>query len=369
MNDQEIARLREQVAGVREGERAVALIRLGWAYLQAYVDARPGSGLVRHYLEEGVAALDQGRLLLSTADPVRAQAEATLGNYHASQGTSYWCEGDHVDEAFRLLRAALDSGSLVPTMADHVRFHLARVHLSRHLAPPQCPEDTELDAARELLLGVAERSITRSLGGDSRILLAALTAPSRASFDRAVVMLRSDGDHVPLIGNAEFDPKLTGRVTRRYPHALVVRGSTPAEPLPSTPRREAPVDVRLMRREAWNLLPTNDGDDPHTAAQRLLTDDELPWLDRFLAVAATLVDSARPSTAGDHLLLAVGYLLRSRHDTDGWAETPSAPTVSANGDLHAALASLLTALGNGPSSGRRHPSIGSSRSTADPISS
>ncbi|TCO59476.1 hypothetical protein [Actinocrispum wychmicini] len=89
------------------------------------------------------------------------------------------------------------------------------------------------------------------------------------------------------------------------------------------------------------------------AAQRLLTDDELPWLDRFLAVAATLVDTAEPATTSDHLLLALGYLLRSRHDTDGWAETASSatapasvsvPAPPANGDLHAALASLLAAL-------------------------
>lgn len=354
MNDQEIARLREQIAAARDGERAVPLIRLGWAYLQAYVDARPGSGLIRHYLEEGVAALDQGRLLLSTADPVRAQAEATLGNYHASQGTSYWCEGDHVDKAFRLLRAALDSGSLVPTMADYVRFHLARVHLSRLLAAAESPEDADLGYARELLLGVAERSITQSLGTDSKILLGALAAPSRVSLDLAVAVLRSDGDHVPLIGNAEFDPKLTGRVTRGYPNTMMVRGSTPAEPLPSAQRRDAPADVRLMRREAWHLLSPINWDDPNAAAQHLLTGDELPWLDGFLAVAAALVDSAQPARTGDHLLLALGYLLRSTHDTDGWAETagsanaPTSVSVAApvvNGDLRAALASLLAGLG------------------------
>ncbi|MEU0878036.1 hypothetical protein ABZ345_05510 [Lentzea sp. NPDC005914] len=347
MNDQEIARLREQIAAARDGERAVALTKLGWAYLQAYVDARPGSGLILHYLEEGVAALDQGRLLLSTADPARAQAEATLGNYHASQGTSYWCEGDHVDKAFRLLRAALDSGSLVPVMADIVRFHLARVHLSRLLAAAPSSAEAELGPARELLLGVAERSITQALGTDSKILLAALARPSRASLDLAVAVLRSDGEHLPLVGNAEFDPKLTGRVTRRYPHTLVARGSTPAEPLPSARRRAAPVDVQLLRREAWSLLPATYWDDAHAAVQRLLADDELPWLDRFLAVAAVLVDSAQPATTDDHLLLALGYLLRSRHDTDGWAETAgsvTAPAPAVNGDLRSALANLLAAL-------------------------
>jgi hypothetical protein len=348
MNDQEIARLRDRIAVARDGERAVLLVSLGWTHLQAYVDARPGSGLVRHHLEEGVAALDQGRLLLSAADPVRAQAEATLGNYHASQGTSYWCEGDHVDKAFRLLRAALDSGSLVPLMADHVRFHLARVHLSRYLAAPRGEEDAELGPARELLRGVAERGMTRGLGTDSKILLDALATRSRAGFDRAVAMLRSDGDHVPLIGNDEYDPKLTGRITRRYPHTLVVRGLAPAEPVPSARRREAPVDVRQMRREAWSLLPTSDWDDPHAAAQRLLTDDDPPWLDRFLAVSAALVDSARPAVTGDHLILALGYLLRSRHDTDGWAETSATPVPvpapGVNGDLRAALASLIAAL-------------------------
>ena len=348
MNEDEVSVLRGQIAQARGKARAVPLIKLGWAYMQAYLDEPPGSRLVRHHLEEGVAALDEGRLLLSSDDPVRAQVEATLGHYQASQGSSYWCEGEHVEKAYRLLRAALDSGSLVPLMAEHTRFHLARVHLSRYLAAPaESAEHAEFDCARELLRGVAERGSTLALDQDSRILLAALAEPSRASLEGVEAAMRSGGRHVPLVGHPEFDPKLSGRDSRRYSHTLVVRGTVPAEPFEPAPPQEAEAeDLEQLRRAAWKLLPSTH--DPEESAARLLSDaDGPPWLDRFLALTAAVVHRAQPATATDHALLALGFFLRSRGDDDGWHKTddsagPAAPV--ANGDFQAALAALLTAL-------------------------
>lgn len=340
MDHEKIARLRERIAEAQGRERAVPLVMLGWEYLQAYSDAPSGSSLVLTHLEAGVTALDEGLLLLDVGDPVRAQAEATVGNYYASQGSSYWCEGDALEKAEVRLEAALSSGSLVPVMADHVRFHLARIHLSRFMAAYDgASEGADLKRARELLTTVAERNLTRGLGQDSRILLGALADPSRRSLEGIVEALRTSGDHVPLIGHAEFDPTVIGR-HRPYSHTLVHRGSVPPEPFLPTPRPQAVVDVEQMRREARRLLAATD--DARSTAERLrraaTKDDgsESPWLDRFLAVAATVVASAEPATSTDHLLLALGYLLRSRRDDAGWAP--------ADDDFQAALASLLTAL-------------------------
>lgn len=371
MTDDEITRIKAQLAGLAEGARAQPLIRLCHLCMDRYWRAGAGTTSGLPYLEEATAAVTEAYGYLAQDDPLRLTAAFMLGWCRAVKHIGH--NGPPADGAagVRLLEEALGSPALPPVQTAMARLILAQLYVRRMLTGLQSPEfamaaitgavvtpmKADVDRAEDHLRQILATCAVPAIVGSARVTLDVTDAvrglmngfgagdlgTQLDALQQAIEKVRrldgfGAGPGLRPPDTPFWDtewPSLSDPLDRPV---TVVPGTDRDEPEQPRGRPVFAVDVSALRRELRELLP--DPADPYAAVISLLrAEGTMPRVDEFVELAAAVVHSADPPTGADRLLLAASLYLRARRDDEG-AEQDEDP---AGGDARAAVESLLAA--------------------------
>lgn len=141
MSDDDITRLRTELAGMDGPARLPLLAQLGQALAMRFWRAGPGTPAGRPDLDGAVDALREAYSLQFEDDPMRGHVAGLLGMLLGTRHTVYQSEAGDRDDAVPLLEEALVASGLPPTQQATYRFILAQLLLARTLGLLRNPGD------------------------------------------------------------------------------------------------------------------------------------------------------------------------------------------------------------------------------------
>ncbi|HTJ67629.1 MAG TPA: hypothetical protein VL551_08890 [Actinospica sp.] len=389
-SDEQLRRLESQLNALTGPARTQHLLALGQATMMKYWRVGTGSNLALPYLGKAIDVLTEARGHMRPEDPNQNMAALLLGHAYTARGLLHEGPPADIGRGIEMLEEGLAATGLNPPQADIARILLGQLYLRRAMLGMQAPDaamamlrsgtDPRMladldrcialqheviahDRARELTEG-ARMMLTlaeglrdlfgafNTLGGggmDMNRLMRLMTQMQESLSGLKQAADMSSRMMPTLAAQPIFDTESTTRMPPTERPVAVVRGvepeskdgaSQPSREPRARPARRA--DATGMRKDLIALLP--DPADPLGCMTALLSDaDTAPptWLDRYLALAAGVVEAAQPPTAVDHLLLSAGLLLRARRDDDGWGVTGS--DTAADDDGQAGLEAFLDA--------------------------
>lgn len=365
VEDEEIARLEEQLATLSGQARMVPLLRLGQACRASWWRAGPGSAGSLGYLNKSIDAFTEACGYFDPNDPERFRTAVMLGSLHGARYGTHHNASDDGDIAIRLIQDSIGSPSIPPLQRAVAKMTLSQVYVGRTMRRLQSMEDfftmarsgappgvgADMDRAAEYLgevradpvspqiTGAATSMLTivdalRSFLGSAGIGGAGLDIGRLAEAMTKIQNMQRNGFGMNLPPTAMWDPEWATRNPFDRPAAHMTSNASTEEIQAPEPAAVL-VDVDAVRAELGKLLGAEARD---TVIEMLRADDPPEWLDEFVALATRVVDSAAPATGMDHFLLSAALHLRGRRDAGGWADGDSTGT-----DTDAAAESLITA--------------------------
>ena len=110
--DEEIARLEAELAGLSGRAKAMPLLRLGHVCWAAWWRAGPGSAGCLPYLDKAIEALREAHGYFDPNDPERARTAVYLGSLLGARYATHEQSTEDGAAALRLIEDSLDSANI-----------------------------------------------------------------------------------------------------------------------------------------------------------------------------------------------------------------------------------------------------------------